>query len=57
MCTCVAIFLFFFTVCKILAIELENRLEETGKSKDVIEIGYSLDDTGMKKKKTKYKKS
>ncbi|KAE8746024.1 hypothetical protein FOCC_FOCC007282 [Frankliniella occidentalis] len=44
-------------VCKILAIELENRLEETGKSRDVIEIGYSLDDTGLKKKKTKYKKS
>ncbi|XP_034242477.1 protein canopy 4 [Thrips palmi] len=44
-------------VCKILAIELENRLEETGKSKDVIEIGYSLDDAGSKKKKTKYKKS
>ncbi|KAK3927875.1 Protein canopy 4 [Frankliniella fusca] len=44
-------------VCKILAIELENRLEETGKSQDVIEIGYSLDDTGLKKKRTKYKKS
>ncbi|KAJ1527077.1 hypothetical protein ONE63_008618 [Megalurothrips usitatus] len=44
-------------VCKILAIELENRLEETGKSHDVIEIGYSLDDTGIQKKKTKYKKS
>ena len=44
-------------VCKILAIELETRLQETGKSSGVIEIGYSLDDTGIKKKKTKYKKS
>lgn len=26
--------------CKILAIELEARLQETGKSHDVIEVGY-----------------
>lgn len=28
--------------CKILATELEARLEETGKSHDVIETGYSI---------------
>lgn len=28
--------------CKILAIELEARLQETGKSHDVIEVGYDL---------------
>lgn len=27
--------------CKILAIELEARLQETGKSHDVIDIGYA----------------
>ncbi|KAG7304297.1 hypothetical protein JYU34_011237 [Plutella xylostella] len=43
-------------VCKILATELQSRLEETGKSHDVIEIGYSLDDV-QPKKKTKYQKS
>ncbi|KAL1453150.1 hypothetical protein WDU94_007320 [Cyamophila willieti] len=41
--------------CKVLAIELESRLAETGKSNDVIELGYSIDDKN--KKKTKYKKS
>ncbi|XP_066249253.1 protein canopy 4 [Euwallacea similis] len=43
-------------VCKILAIELQSRLEETGKTHDVIETGYSLDDIKPKKKK-EYKKS
>lgn len=43
-------------VCKILATELQNRLEETGKVHEVIEIGYSLDDV-QPKKKTKYQKS
>lgn len=42
-------------VCKVLSIELESRLAETGKSNDVIELGYSIDDKN--KKKTKYKKS
>lgn len=46
---------FFFAVCKILAIELENRLEETGKTSEVIETGYSFNDKA--KKRTKYKKS
>lgn len=27
--------------CKILAIELEAKLQETGKSHDVIEVGYA----------------
>ncbi|RVE42761.1 hypothetical protein evm_012585 [Chilo suppressalis] len=43
-------------VCKILATELQGRLEETGKVHDVIEIGYSLDDV-QPKKKMKYQKS
>ncbi|XP_075231405.1 protein canopy 4-like isoform X2 [Lycorma delicatula] len=43
-------------VCKILAIELESRLEETGKTSDVLELGYSLDDVKPKKRK-EYKKS
>ncbi|XKL69119.1 hypothetical protein PGB90_006888 [Kerria lacca] len=42
--------------CKILAIELENRLQETGKTSDVLEIGYSVDDVKPKKKK-EYRKS
>ncbi|KAJ3645402.1 hypothetical protein Zmor_023064 [Zophobas morio] len=43
-------------VCKILAIELESRLEETGKTSEVIETGYEVDDVKPKKKK-EYKKS
>lgn len=43
-------------VCKILATELQSRLEETGKVHEVIEIGYSLDDV-QPKKRTKYEKS
>lgn len=43
-------------VCKVMATELESRLEETGKSHDVIETGYSFDDT-QPKKRTQYKKS
>jgi len=42
-------------VCKILATELQARLTETGKSHDVIETGYSLDDKA--KKRTPYKTS
>jgi len=38
-------------VCKYLVIELENRLSETGKSHDVIEMGYELDPSSRKKKK------
>ncbi|XP_039486241.1 protein canopy homolog 4 [Drosophila santomea] len=42
--------------CKILATELEARLGETGKSHDVIEIGYSVDDV-KPKKRTEYRRS
>ncbi|XP_055716836.1 protein canopy homolog 4 [Phlebotomus papatasi] len=42
--------------CKILATELQARLTETGKSHDVIEIGYSVDDV-KPKKRTSYKRS
>ncbi|KAF8763700.1 protein canopy 4-like [Argiope bruennichi] len=38
-------------VCKYLVIELENRLSETGKTHEVIEIGYELDPAARKKKK------
>ncbi|KAJ8945059.1 hypothetical protein NQ314_009326 [Rhamnusium bicolor] len=43
-------------VCKILANELQDRLEETGKTSEVIETGYAVDDVKPKKKK-EYKKS
>lgn len=42
--------------CKILATELQERLKETGKSHDVIEMGYSLDDV-KPKKRTEYRRS
>lgn len=42
--------------CKVLAIELQARLSETGKTHEVLEFGYSLDDVKPKKKK-EYKKS
>ncbi|XP_050419586.1 protein canopy 4 [Adelges cooleyi] len=41
-------------VCKILATELESRLQETGKTSEYLEIGYSVD---QPKKKKQYKKS
>lgn len=47
--------IFRISVCKYLAIELEERLKETGKTSDVIETGYSLD--ARPKKKIKYAKS
>lgn len=43
-------------MCKVLATELEARLDETSKTHDVIELGYALDDVAPKKKK-EYKKS
>lgn len=42
--------------CKIMATELEARLAETGKTHDVLEIGYSVDDIAPKKRK-EYTKS
>uniref|UniRef100_A0A1I8ND36 DUF3456 domain-containing protein n=1 Tax=Musca domestica TaxID=7370 RepID=A0A1I8ND36_MUSDO len=42
--------------CKILATELQERLSETGKSHDVIETGYSVDDV-KPKKRTEYRRS
>ena len=44
-----------FSVCKYLAIELRDRLEETGKSKEVLETGHGIDP--RKKKKIKYNTS
>lgn len=43
-------------VCKVVTTELEARLDETGKTRDVLEIGYSIDDVSPKRKK-EYKKS
>ncbi|KAL3274367.1 hypothetical protein HHI36_015765 [Cryptolaemus montrouzieri] len=43
-------------VCKILSIELESKLDETGKISEVIETGYAVDDVKPKNKK-EYKKS
>ncbi|XP_058798165.1 protein canopy 4 [Phymastichus coffea] len=43
-------------VCRVVATELEARLDETGKTSDVLEIGYSVDDVAPKKRK-EYKKS
>ncbi|XP_063709581.1 protein canopy homolog 4 [Culicoides brevitarsis] len=43
--------------CKILAIELDNRLAETGKSHDVLEIGYNRLDDNAPKKRKEYRKS
>ncbi|XP_043478608.1 protein canopy homolog 3 [Leptopilina heterotoma] len=40
-------------VCKVVVTELENRLQETGKTHDIIETGYSLDDV-KSKTKTQY---
>jgi hypothetical protein len=45
-----------FIVCKVVATELEARLDETGKTSDVLEIGYSIDDVIPKKRK-EYKTS
>uniref|UniRef100_A0A1A9UU81 DUF3456 domain-containing protein n=1 Tax=Glossina austeni TaxID=7395 RepID=A0A1A9UU81_GLOAU len=42
--------------CKILANELQDRLQETGRSHDVLELGYSLDDV-KPKRRTEYKRS
>ncbi|KAL5277206.1 CNPY3 family protein [Megaselia abdita] len=42
--------------CKYLAMELTDRLSETGKTSEVLEIGYSLDDVKTRKRK-EYKKS
>lgn len=38
-------------VCKLLVIELENKLAGTGKSHDIIETGYTFDPEKRTKKK------
>uniref|UniRef100_T1GEQ2 DUF3456 domain-containing protein n=1 Tax=Megaselia scalaris TaxID=36166 RepID=T1GEQ2_MEGSC len=42
--------------CKYLSMELTDRLSETGKTSEVLEIGYSVDDVKPKKRQ-EYKKS
>ncbi|XP_050090204.1 protein canopy homolog 3 [Anopheles aquasalis] len=42
--------------CKVLATELQARLSETGRSHDVIETGYSVNDV-KPKKRTEYRRS
>ena len=49
-------FYLIFAVCKVVAIELQSKLDETGKTNDALEIGYSVDDVAPKKK-IDYKKS
>ena len=44
-----------FSVCKFFVNELKGRLDETAKSKAVIETGYSFDE--KKRKKKAYKTS
>ncbi|XP_008319502.1 protein canopy 4 [Cynoglossus semilaevis] len=43
-------------VCKFLTVELQDALEKTGRSKEVLEVGEVLD-TGKRKKKIKYNTS
>ena len=43
--------------CKIVAAELEDQLQKTGKSHDVIQTGYHLDADPKSKITTKYRKS
>ena len=43
--------------CKIVAAELEDQLQKTGKSHDVIQTGYHLDADPKSKTTTKYRKS
>uniref|UniRef100_A0A673H7T2 Protein canopy 4 n=1 Tax=Sinocyclocheilus rhinocerous TaxID=307959 RepID=A0A673H7T2_9TELE len=40
-------------VCKLLTVELQDALEKTGRSKEVLELGEVLD-TGKRKRKIKY---
>ena len=47
---------FLFSVCKVVATELEARLDETGKKREILEIGYGQGDVLPSKKKD-YKKS
>lgn len=44
------------SVCKFLSVELQEALEKSGRSKEVLEVGQVLD-TGKRKKKIKYNTS
>ena len=44
-----------FSVCKYFVIELQNRLDETGKSKEVLRLGHGL--SSKNKKAIAYKTS
>ncbi|MEQ2244073.1 Protein canopy 4 [Ilyodon furcidens] len=43
-------------VCKFLTMELQEALEKTGRSKEVLEVGEVLD-TGKRRRKIKYNTS
>lgn len=45
--------LIFILVCKFFVTELQSRLDETGKTKETLQVGHGLD----KKKKIVYHKS
>lgn len=44
------------SVCKFLTLELQEALEKTGRSKEVLEVGEVLD-TGKRRRKIKYNTS
>ena len=48
------VFIFHFTVCKFVAEELQESMAETGKKKEVLQIGHQFD---KKKKAITYHKS
>ncbi|TRY85560.1 hypothetical protein DNTS_017178 [Danionella cerebrum] len=45
-----------FTVCKLLTVELQDALEKSGRSKEVLELGEVLD-TGKRRRKIRYNTS
>lgn len=47
---------FLLIVCKLLTVELQDALEKTGRSKEVLEVGEVLD-TGKRRRKIKYNTS
>ena len=42
------IFEIVFVVCKYFVVELQNRLDETGKSKEVLRLGHGLSTKNIK---------
>lgn len=53
---CIDYIHFLLIVCKLLTVELQDALEKTGRSKEVLEIGEVLD-SGKRRRKIKYNTS